>query len=167
MPERSALTKEDKRREILKQFFAFPIPCVFISKGLKPPAGMVEEATKAGVAILISGLKTNEFYNKTKPWLEEEFAATTTLHVVATGESLWSIARDRVGADPATLDRYWRALCDANRAVLRSGDVNLIHPGETVVLPEPLLAGAYAVSWTLMSCKRSLTASLMPASTVH
>jgi hypothetical protein len=58
-----------------------------------------------------------------------------TLHVVVAGESLWSIARDRVGVDPTALHEYWHALCDANRAAFRSGDVNLIQPGETVVLP--------------------------------
>ena len=56
-------------------------------------------------------------------------------HTLASGESLWSIARDRVGPDDAVLLPYWRALCDANRATLASGDVNVIHPGETVVLP--------------------------------
>jgi nucleoid-associated protein YgaU len=61
----------------------------------------------------------------------------STVHVVADGESLWSIARERVGAgaDSAALADYWRALCDVNRAALRSGDVNLIHPGETLRLP--------------------------------
>jgi len=62
-------------------------------------------------------------------------APTPTTHVVVAGESLWSIARDRVGPDDAVLLPYWRALCDANRATLASGDVNVIHPGETVVLP--------------------------------
>ena len=57
------------------------------------------------------------------------------MHVVADGESLWSIARDRVGADAAALADYWRALCNVNRAALRSGDVNLIHPGEALRLP--------------------------------
>jgi hypothetical protein len=61
----------------------------------------------------------------------------SSVHVVATGESLWSIARDRVGPDPAAVSDYWRALCDANRGALPSGNVNLIHPGETVVLPGP------------------------------
>lgn len=60
-------------------------------------------------------------------------AASTTTHVVVPGESLWSIARDRVGNDAVI--QYWHALCDANRATVPSGDVNLIHPGETVVLP--------------------------------
>ena len=55
--------------------------------------------------------------------------------VVEAGESLWSIARDRVGDGDALLP-YWHALCDANRGTLRSGDVNVIYQGETVVLPE-------------------------------
>jgi len=57
-------------------------------------------------------------------------------HVVIAGESLWSIGRDQVSADDAALFSYWRALCDANRATLRSGDLDVIYPGETVVLPE-------------------------------
>ena len=60
----------------------------------------------------------------------------STVHLVVAGESLWSIARDLVGADPTALDDYWRALCDANRASLPSGDVNLIHPGDEIVLPD-------------------------------
>ncbi|HEU4993510.1 MAG TPA: hypothetical protein VFT29_01750, partial [Gemmatimonadaceae bacterium] len=55
--------EDDQRRRILKDFFAFHIPCVFLTKGLSPPSGMVEEATFAGVAVLRSRLKTNEFYN--------------------------------------------------------------------------------------------------------
>jgi nucleoid-associated protein YgaU len=62
-------------------------------------------------------------------------AAAPSVHVVIAGESMWSIARDRAGTDAPALERYWRALCDANRAALPSRDVNLIHPGETVVLP--------------------------------
>ena len=62
-------------------------------------------------------------------------SARPAVHVVIAGESLWSIARDRVGVDPTALHEYWRALCDTNRAALRSGDVNLVHPGETVDLP--------------------------------
>ena len=60
----------------------------------------------------------------------------TLVLTVVDGESLWSIARDRVGTDAVV--PYWHALCDANRTTVPSGDLNLIHPGETVVLPADL-----------------------------
>jgi nucleoid-associated protein YgaU len=64
-----------------------------------------------------------------------------TLHLVVSGDNLWRIAAvelaRRWGAPPDdhAIARYWRAVVDANRATLRSGDPNLIHPGELVVLP--------------------------------
>src|SRR6185436_16279644 len=67
------------RREHLRKFFSFPIPCLFVTKGLELPVEVVEEATTSGVAILRSALKTNEFYGRIKPWLEDAFAPQTTL----------------------------------------------------------------------------------------
>lgn len=73
-------------------------------------------------------------------------AAPTDLpssHVVARGEHLWSIAEDRLRAvgrtEPlgdADIAPYWARLVEANRPHLRSGDPNLIHPGEVIVFPE-------------------------------
>ena len=66
--------------------------------------------------------------------------AARDLRLVAPGESLWTIARDHLGAlgrpaDDASVGRYWRTLCDANRDALVSGDVNVVHPGESLELP--------------------------------
>jgi hypothetical protein len=66
------------------------------------------------------------------------------LHRVAPGDNLWTIARDRLaevtGRPAAELGerevaRYWLQVVDANRATLRSGDPDLIFPGETIKLP--------------------------------
>jgi hypothetical protein len=60
---------------------------------------------------------------------------------VRPGENLWVIARDALarerGNEPTetAVARYWLRVIDANRATLRSGDPNLIHPGEIVSLP--------------------------------
>jgi HPr kinase/phosphorylase len=61
------------RARNLKQFFSFPIPCVMITKGQTLPDGMEAEATGAGVAILRSKLKTQEFYRHIGPFLESAF----------------------------------------------------------------------------------------------
>lgn len=61
-------------------------------------------------------------------------------HRVVAGEHLWGIAETVVrsrgrAADPGAVDRYWRALCDANRDRLASGDPNIVLPGEELDLP--------------------------------
>jgi nucleoid-associated protein YgaU len=64
-------------------------------------------------------------------------------HVVQRGDNLWNIARrelQRRGAsDPgdAATAHYLQRVIAANVARLRSGDPNLIFPGETVALPQP------------------------------
>jgi nucleoid-associated protein YgaU len=66
------------------------------------------------------------------------------LHVIAAGENLWTIAAAHVamltnrsaGAAPAAeVVPYWRALCDLNRATIRSGNPSLVYPGEVLRLP--------------------------------
>ncbi len=63
---------------------------------------------------------------------------------VVAGDSLWSIAASQVaqraGGSPGSVPAaevvpYWQQLCNANRASLRSGDVNVIYPGEQITLP--------------------------------
>lgn len=53
--------------------------------------------------------------------------------IVQPGDSLWSIAADRLppSADDAEIDAAWRALYDANRSVI-GPEPDLIHPGLTI-----------------------------------
>jgi HPr kinase/phosphorylase len=51
-----------------------------VTKGLELPAGMDEAAKRAGVTILVSALKTAEFYNRITPFLLDAFAPQTSLH---------------------------------------------------------------------------------------
>jgi hypothetical protein len=63
-------------------------------------------------------------------------------HVVVRGEHLWGIAEaqlrviDHQQPSKSAVARYWSRLIAANRATLRSGDPNLIFPGEVIVLPD-------------------------------
>lgn len=62
-------------------------------------------------------------------------------HQVAVGENLWTIARARLIAagveapDDRTVHGYWVRLIAANLPDLRSGDPDLIHPGDALHLP--------------------------------
>jgi nucleoid-associated protein YgaU len=59
-------------------------------------------------------------------------------HQVRRGDNLWDIAAGQLAAHPdhtLTVREYWLLVIDANRDRLRSGDPDLIFPGETIMLP--------------------------------
>jgi hypothetical protein len=73
-------------------------------------------------------------------------SALGATHTVTRGEHLWSIAADRIAtatgkppADlaPADIAPYWLRVVEINRPRLRSGNPNLVFPGEVVELPPP------------------------------
>jgi hypothetical protein len=66
--------------------------------------------------------------------------------VVAAGDNLWTLASTRLAAArgvapgvlaDAEVASYWRVVCELNRAHLRSGNPDLVYPGEVVTLPHP------------------------------
>ncbi len=69
--------------------------------------------------------------------------ATEDSVVVAPGDHLWKISKDRLddvlGREASTgeVDPYWRQVIAVNRDRLRSGDPDLIYPGESIMLPAP------------------------------
>ena len=123
------------RRDHLRQFFAFPIPCVFVTKGLDLPTEISEEAMRAGVAVLRSTLKTNEFYNRIKPWLEDYFAPQTTLHgslADVYGVGLLFVGQSGIGKSECVLDlveRGHRIVADDLVLVRKKGTEVLIGRG--------------------------------------
>ncbi len=62
-------------------------------------------------------------------------------YVVVPGDHLWGIAERHLAAKVGTVPRkqdvadYWSRVIAGNRARLRSGNPNLIFPGEVIVLP--------------------------------
>jgi HPr kinase/phosphorylase len=125
----------ETRRANLAKFFGFPIPCVFVTKGLALPIEVVEEATRTGVAVLRSALKTNEFYNRIKPWLEDAFAPQTTLHgslADVYGVGLLFVGQSGIGKSECVLDlveRGHRIVADDLVLVRRRGNDILIGRG--------------------------------------
>lgn len=62
--------------------------------------------------------------------------------VVEPGDHLWKLSQTHLDlalgrpARPEEVDPYWRAVIDANRNQLVSGDPDLIYPGEVIRLPD-------------------------------
>jgi HPr kinase/phosphorylase len=97
----------DRRRSHLSAFFSFPIPCVFITKNQEPTTDLLELATKAGIAVIRTRLKTNEFYTRLKPWLEDEFAPSVNLHgslADVFGVGLLFVGSSGIGKSECVLD---------------------------------------------------------------
>lgn len=123
------------RAHNLQQFFAFPIPCAFITKSLDPPEPFLAQAEAAGVTIFRSGLKTAEFYRLIKPFLSEQFAPTTTLHGSLAdiyGVGLFFTGKSGIGKSECVLDlveRGHRLVADDLVFVSRRGNDVLIGRG--------------------------------------
>ena len=125
----------DERRRVLGIFFSFPLPCVFVTKAQELPDGLSEAADAAGIPLIRTTLKTNEFYRRIKPVLEEEFAPTTTLHGSLTdvfGVGLLFIGRSGIGKSECALDlveRGHRLVADDLVITTRRGNDVLIGRG--------------------------------------
>jgi HPr kinase/phosphorylase len=119
----------EQRRKHLATFFSYPLPCVFITKGQRPGDDLIDIAAAAGVAVITSQLKTNEFYTRIKFWLEDEFAPTTNLHASLAdvfGVGLLFVGRSGIGKSECVLDlveRGHRLVADDLVIARRRGDV--------------------------------------------
>lgn len=97
----------EQQKHVLELFFSFDVPCAIVTKGIRPPEIMIEIADSHGVCVLISPLKTTEFYRRVKPALDEEFAPTTTLHgslADVYGVGLLFVGRSGIGKSECVLD---------------------------------------------------------------
>lgn len=124
-----------ERRQRLEQFFAFDLPCLFVTKGLAVPADLLELARDKGVPVLRSQLKTAEFYRRIKPLVEEAFAPRATLHgslADVYGVGLLFVGRSGIGKSECVLDlveRGHRLVADDVVQVTRRGTDILIGRG--------------------------------------
>jgi HPr kinase/phosphorylase len=130
----NSLTAEE-RRQRLEAFFNFDLPCVFVTKGQEVPRELLDLARVRGVPLLLSRLKTAEFYRRIKPLLEEAFAPRTTLHgslADVYGVGLLFMGRSGIGKSECVLDlveRGHRLVADDVVQVTRRGSDILIGQG--------------------------------------
>jgi len=123
------------RRRALETLFGFELPAVIITKAQKPPAELLALATAKGVAVIRTKLKTAEFYRRVKPFLDDVFAPTTTVHASLAdvfGVGLLFLGRSGIGKSECVLDlveRGHRLVADDVVHITRQGNDVLIGRG--------------------------------------
>lgn len=122
-------------REVMETLLSFDSPVVIITKSQQPPPVVMEVAEKAGVAVLVSGLGTAEFYRRINPFLNEHYAPTTHVHGSLAdiyGVGLLFIGRSGIGKSECVLDlveRGHRLVADDVVRIMRQGHDVLIGRG--------------------------------------
>jgi len=123
------------RRVALERFFAYDVPVVFVTKGLDPPAPLLEIANQRGVPVVSTRHKTGIFYTAIKSFLENQFAPSTYVHgslADVYGVGLLFIGRSGIGKSECVLDlveRGHRLVADDVVQVTRRGNDVLIGRG--------------------------------------
>jgi len=95
------------RKASIETFYDFNIPAVFVTKGMTIPSELGEQAEARSVPLIRSGLKTGEFFRRIKPFLEDEFAPTTTVHASLAdiyGVGLLFVGASGIGKSECVLD---------------------------------------------------------------
>ncbi|MDP2470043.1 MAG: HPr(Ser) kinase/phosphatase [Candidatus Palauibacterales bacterium] len=116
-----------RRSETLREFLDAEMPLVIVTKGLEAPAELLALADEESIPVLLSNLKTGEFYRRIKPFLEEEFAPTTAIHgslADVYGVGLLFVGASGIGKSECVLDlveRGHRLVADDVVLVRRRG----------------------------------------------
>jgi HPr kinase/phosphorylase len=73
-----------KRKEVLEKVFSYNrnLPCVVVTRGIKPHAEVLSAGNKINLPIIRSGLTTAHLIGELTVYLEEKLAPTTTIHGV-------------------------------------------------------------------------------------
>lgn len=116
-----------QRAEVLRTFMRHDRPCIIVTKGLELPGELVALAEEFSVPLLRSSLKTGEFFQRIKPFLEDEFAPSTAIHgslADVYGVGLLFVGQSGIGKSECVLDlveRGHRLVADDVVLVRRRG----------------------------------------------
>jgi len=123
---------EDRRRQAVETLFGFDIPCVIVTKGLELPSVFLEIAERQAVPVVVSELRTAEFYRRMHPFLNDYFAPQTYIHgslADVYGVGLLFVGRSGIGKSECVLDlveRGHRLVADDVVQITRQGHDVLI-----------------------------------------
>ncbi|HEX9107227.1 MAG TPA: HPr(Ser) kinase/phosphatase, partial [Longimicrobiales bacterium] len=126
---------EDELRHAVDSFLSLEMPAIFVTKGQEVPGFILDLACARDVPVFCTDLKTGDFYRRIQPYLEEQFAPSTTLHgslADVYGVGLLFVGRSGIGKSECVLDlveRGHRLVADDLVHVSRRGADVLIGKG--------------------------------------
>ncbi|MFC1614224.1 HPr(Ser) kinase/phosphatase [Gemmatimonadota bacterium] len=126
---------EDRLGLYLEKMASFDIPCMIVSKGLRPPKMLIEIANRRGLPIFGTKIGTQDFHRKLAAYLENYFAPRTIVHGTLTdvyGVGLLYIGASGIGKSECVLDlveRGHRLVCDDVVHIVAVGENTLVGMG--------------------------------------
>ncbi len=126
---------DDSRREAVDCLLSFDVPCLIATKGQELPPVLIEVAERQGTALVVSELKTAEFFRRMIPFMNDRFAPRTYVHgslADVYGVGLLFVGRSGIGKSECVLDlveRGHRLVADDVVQISRQGHDVLIGRG--------------------------------------
>ncbi len=126
---------EARRRESVETLLSFDIACIIATKGQELPPVLLEVAERCGTPVVVSELKTAEFYRRMIPFMNDRFAPRTYVHgslADVYGVGLLFVGRSGIGKSECVLDlveRGHRLVADDVVQISRQGHDVLIGRG--------------------------------------
>ena len=123
---------QKKLKSYIETMCSFDIPCIVVSKGLKPPELMVEVANRQRIPVLGTTLGTQEFSRKLSGFLEQYFAPHTFVHgslADVYGVGVMYLGASGIGKSECVLDlveRGHRMVCDDVVHIIRVGESTIV-----------------------------------------
>lgn len=131
---------EMERARILEKLLSFEMPCMIITRGLKPPSELVRGLKRTGVPLLGTPLSTGEFIQRLTRLLEERLAPSLSLHGVlmdVLGIGTLLLGESGIGKSETALDlvlRGHRLVADDIVSIHRRGEYTLVGTGNEMIM---------------------------------
>lgn len=119
----------------LETFCSLQMPAIFVTKGQVVPTQLIDAATRHSVPVICTQLKTGEFFRRIQPFLEEQFAPSTTIHASLAdvyGVGLLFMGQSGIGKSECVLD-----LVERGHRLVADDLVHVTQRGPDILIGRP------------------------------